>query len=175
VWLQGCSIRCAGCCNPHLLDAAGGEDVEVGALLREVADVRAEIEGVTVLGGEPFDQAEGLVSFVRRVREMDLGVIVFTGFTLEELNGRDDPAVGDVLAATDLLVDGRFDPGRPEGRRMWVGSTNQRFCYLTNRYSSAIEEGPEGLVVDRLEVRITPDGRVDIDGVRSSLDTGPAI
>jgi anaerobic ribonucleoside-triphosphate reductase activating protein len=164
VWLQGCSIRCAGCCNPHLFDPRMGEGVEVSTLLREVAGTRDEIDGVSVLGGEPFDQAEELAPFVRGVRALGLGVIVFTGFTLEELRARDDAAAGDVLAATDVLVDGRYDAVHPETRRMWVGSANQRFHYLTARYTSAIEEGPEGRREERLEVRIEPDGRVQRNG-----------
>jgi anaerobic ribonucleoside-triphosphate reductase activating protein len=164
VWLQGCSIRCTGCCNPHLFDRREGEGVDVSALLREVAGARDEIEGVSVLGGEPFDQAEELAPFVRGVRALRLGIIVFTGFTLEELRERNDPATGDVLAAADLLVDGRYDSSRPETHRMWVGSANQRFRYLTARYTSAIEEGPEGRREQRLEVRIAPDGRVQRNG-----------
>jgi anaerobic ribonucleoside-triphosphate reductase activating protein len=164
LWLQGCSLRCAGCCNPHLFDPQQGEAVEVGVMLGEVASAGRHIEGVTVLGGEPFDQAEALALFVRGVRELDLGVIVFTGFTLEDLVRKDDPAIGDILAATDLLIDGPFDGSRPEIRRMWVGSANQRFHYLTGRYASSIEEGPEGRLVNQIEVRIDVDGHIRLNG-----------
>ncbi|HET8646986.1 MAG TPA: 4Fe-4S cluster-binding domain-containing protein, partial [Vicinamibacteria bacterium] len=55
LWVQGCSIRCPGCCNPHLFPARG-EVVSVDALVAEVKAVRGRIEGLTLLGGEPFDQ-----------------------------------------------------------------------------------------------------------------------
>ena len=164
LWLQGCSIRCAGCCNPHLLDPLGGEELEVAALLLEVRDAAASIEGVSVLGGEPFDQADGLLPFVRGVRELGLGVIVLTGFTREELEAGGDPATREVLAATDLLVDGPFQAECPETRRMWVGSSNQRFHYLSGRYSPAVESGPGGRRVDHVEARIDAAGAVRLNG-----------
>jgi anaerobic ribonucleoside-triphosphate reductase activating protein len=136
----------------------------VSVLLREVADAGVDIEGVSVLGGEPFDQAKGLAPFMRGVQAMGLGVIVFTGFTREELAGSGDAAVAEVLAATDLLVDGRFEAARPEKLRMWVGSTNQRFHYLTPRYTAAIEDGPEGRPADRIEIQIDAEGRVHRNG-----------
>lgn len=164
LWTQGCSLRCRGCCNPHLFDAGAGESVDVRTLLQEVAAVAAHCEGVSVLGGEPFDQARGLAAFLRGVRELGLGVIVFTGFTLEQLRERDEDAVDEVIAATDLLVDGRYDLRQPETRRLWVGSRNQRFHYLTARYTAAIENDPDGRSLQRVEVRIDADGRVERNG-----------
>lgn len=173
VWLQGCSIRCAGCCNPHLFDPAGGEGIEVSSLLREVAEARDAIEGVSVLGGEPFDQAQALSPFVQGVRELGLGVIVFTGFSLEQLRERDDTAVADVLAATDVVVDGRYDAALPETHRMWAGSANQRFHYLTRRYSPAIEAGPGGRAVDSIEISIDPCGSVHLNGWPLGMHASP--
>lgn len=164
LWTQGCSLRCRGCCNPHLFDPAGGESVEVGVLLQEVSATAARIEGVSILGGEPFEQPHGLAPFVQGVRELGLGVIIFTGFTLEQLRERPEQAVAAVLAATDLLVDGRYDSQQPETQRPWVGSLNQRFHYLTTRYSSAIENSPDGRSLQRVELRIDADGRVERNG-----------
>ena len=57
LWVQGCSIRCAGCCNPEMFDERRGRQVERGALVAEITDARRRgVEGVTFLGGEPFDE-----------------------------------------------------------------------------------------------------------------------
>lgn len=158
VWLQGCSIRCAGCCNPHLFDgAAPGWSAE--GLADEVVRTPG-IEGLTVLGGEPFDQAEGLGVFAEAVRRAGLSVIVFSGFTLAELRGRADASR--VLAAVDVLVDGRYDASQPETERLWVGSRNQAFHYLTDRYEPSIERGTGR--VETLSLRIRPDGSVQSHG-----------
>jgi anaerobic ribonucleoside-triphosphate reductase activating protein len=139
VWVQGCAIRCAGCCNPELFDAQGGTGVDPEALADRV--VARGVEGVTVLGGEPFDQADGLAALCRAVQARGRSVLVFTGYTLETLQARSEPAVAAALAAIDTLVDGPFDRQRPERRRRWVGSENQRLWHFTGRYGDADFEG----------------------------------
>ncbi len=113
IWVQGCSLRCAGCCNPLLLDPNGGSLVPIATLLDEVTAHRCAIEGISVLGGEPFDQPEALAAFLQGARALGLGVIVFSGFTLEELRARRDAATDEVLDNTDLLIDGRFVASSP--------------------------------------------------------------
>jgi anaerobic ribonucleoside-triphosphate reductase activating protein len=60
--------------------------------------------------------------------------MVFTGYLLDELRARRDPAVDALLAAVDLLVDGPFDRTRAERTRRWIGSKNQTLHFLTDRY-----------------------------------------
>jgi anaerobic ribonucleoside-triphosphate reductase activating protein len=169
LWLQGCSIRCPGCCNPHLFEAAGGAAVPVRDLLAEVAAARAlsGIEGVTLLGGEPFDQPAALARFAEGVRAMGLSVVAFSGYTLEEVRAREaagQRGFGRLLGALDVLVDGRYEAARPERQRLWAGSTNQRFHYLTGRYSPAIERPGRGQPLRTLELRISPEGRLSANG-----------
>jgi anaerobic ribonucleoside-triphosphate reductase activating protein len=164
LWVQGCSIRCPGCCNPHLFDGAGGQAVGVDTLLAEVGRARPAIEGVTFLGGEPFEQAAGLAVLAAGARDLGLSVMVFSGYTLEELRGRTDPGVEGLLRTTDVLVDGRYDAARPEVLRLWVGSENQLFHYLTGRYSPEIERPAAGAPLREVEVRIQADGRVETNG-----------
>src|SRR5687768_1759776 len=164
LWVQGCSIRCPGCCNPHLFDAALGSDESVEALLAEVAGARPAIEGLTLLGGEPFDQAAAVARLALGTRDLGLSVMTFTGYTIEELRARADAGVETLLRATDVLVDGRYDAARPERRRRWVGSENQRFHYLTDRYSPAIEVPAAGGPLREVEVRIDADGWIHSNG-----------
>jgi anaerobic ribonucleoside-triphosphate reductase activating protein len=164
LWLQGCSIRCLGCCNPHLFDPAAGRSVPVAVLLGELRAWRAEIEGVTVLGGEPFDQPEGLLALAEGARGLGLSSIVFSGYTLDELRARAQPSVQALLGTIDVLVDGRYDASRPERERLWVGSTNQRFHYLSGRYTPAIERPGPGEPSQTVEVRIGADGRLSANG-----------
>jgi anaerobic ribonucleoside-triphosphate reductase activating protein len=164
LWVQGCSIRCPGCCNPNLFEAAEGEAVAVGALLAEIEGARPSIEGLTVLGGEPFDQPAAVASLVEGTRDLGLSVMVFTGYTLEELRARLDAGVSALLDATDVLVDGRYEATRPERRRRWAGSANQRFHYLTDRYSPEIERPASGEPLREVEVQIDADGLVRSNG-----------
>ena len=133
LWLQGCPLRCAGCCNPQMLPLAGGVEMSVEAVLNQIDAV----EGITLLGGEPFAQAGEAARLCDAVRARGLSVMIFTGFTLEELRARHDDATERMLSACDLLVDGPYDHQRPDGRRRWIGSTNQRMHFLSNRYDPA--------------------------------------
>lgn len=165
VWVHGCSIRCPGCFNAHLWpERPAGHST--ARLADEILSVPG-IEGVTFLGGEPFEQAAGLADLADRVRPHGLSVMTFTGHRLEELRARGDAAVDALLDGTDLLVDGPYDRDRPDLVRPWVGSTNQRFHFLTERYrhlDAWISGGANG---DKLEVRIGVDGRVFVNGMAS--------
>jgi anaerobic ribonucleoside-triphosphate reductase activating protein len=164
LWAQGCSIRCAGCCNPHLFEDAGGVEVDVADLLRRLGAAREGLDGVTLLGGEPFDQAEPLAVFARGARDLGLGVMTFTGHLVEDLRRSAEPGVAALLEATDLLVDGPYDARKPERERRWVGSSNQRFHFLTSRHVPGIERIAPGEVERTVEVRIRADGFTEVNG-----------
>lgn len=150
VWVQGCRLRCAGCCNPDMLPFEGGTVTRVDVLAARVFQT-AGIEGVTMLGGEPFDQASAVARLARRVRNAGLSVMVFSGYRLEELEARGCEATNALLDATDLLVDGPFIAALPETRRRWIGSSNQRMHFLTGRYSPSDERF---VAPNELEIRV---------------------
>jgi anaerobic ribonucleoside-triphosphate reductase activating protein len=164
LWVQGCSIRCPGCCNPHFFDPSGGSEISVDQVIEHLERVASEIEGVTFLGGEPFEQDDVLAVIARAARASGLSVMTFTGRLLEEVVG------SPLTRETDLLVDGPFVASLPETERLWVGSTNQRFHFLTGRYTAGIERGTKRTV----ELRVTGNtlsvnGWPDLIALRSVL------
>ncbi len=133
VWFQGCPLRCPGCCNPEFLPFKGGESKTLAEITEELIRAKAEsgIEGITLLGGEPFAHVEAAIGLARTARELGLSVMIFSGYTLEQL--RDENQI-QLLALTDILVDGPYVREQPDAQRRWVGSTNQRVHFLTDRY-----------------------------------------
>jgi anaerobic ribonucleoside-triphosphate reductase activating protein len=155
LWVQGCSIRCAQCCNPEMFDERRGEPVAPGELAARITAARARgVEGVTFLGGEPFEQAAGLAELARHARSLAMTVMVFSGYTLAELRARAGAA--ELLALTDLLVDGPYDRAQPEPRppigRRWIGSANQVMHYLTAAYSP---DDPQMREPNTIEIRVS--------------------
>ncbi len=144
LWVQGCAIRCPGCCNPELFEPRGGTALDARVVIDDLTRVAGEVEGVTFLGGEPFAQDVALAEVARAARALGLSVMTFTGHTRAEVTQ------SPLFAATDLLVDGRYDATQPETERRWVGSRNQRFHFLTERYAPGIERGTERTVEVRL-------------------------
>src|SRR5438552_5104808 len=132
LWFQGCPLRWPGCCNPEVLPFTGGAPRPVADILAEVEQTARElnIEGITLLGGEPLAHAAGAAALARGTRALGLSVMVFTGYTLDEARALPDVAVAELLANTDILVDGPYVRELPENARRWVGSTNQRVHFL---------------------------------------------
>lgn len=163
IWVQGCTIRCAGCFNPHLFGVRGGVPTPPAELVDRV--LATGTTGVTLLGGEPFEQAAGLAAVAAGVRQAGRSVMTFSGYEYAHLrslaaDGRDDVAA--LLDATDLLVAGPFRQDVLDHERPWVGSTNQQFIRLSDR----IEDAPIDVAVtpDRLEVTVTAAGAVSVNG-----------
>lgn len=164
VWVQGCSLHCPGCCNPHMFDPTGGHLPGTGDLLSRVDAVRDRIEGVTLLGGEPFEQAAALVPFAREVRRRGLTVVAFSGHLLEDLRTDRPPGSAALLAEVDLLVDGPYVAALPERERRWAGSANQRFHFLSGRISPGVEWIGPGDPERTIELRIGADGTMERSG-----------
>ena len=161
IWLQGCSIGCHGCINPHLWSFQGGQEVNIEDLADEILGL--DVEGITLLGGEPFDQAAECYELSRRVRDGGKGVVTFSGYTYEKLLKEERSDWASLLSVTDLLVDGPYESELPEEDRAWVGSTNQRFLNLTNRY---VDIDPK-VVNNRIEIRVLPSGVMEVCGFAS--------
>lgn len=165
VWVQGCPIRCDGCFNPETWPDEGGTEMTVDDLFDRVSREK-NIEGITLLGGEPFAQAGPLSELAERLREKGLSVVTFTGHTIERLRAAGDAVWDRLLAATDLLIDGPFVQAQADQSRPWVGSSNKRFIFLTSRYrhlEAVLNEIPNGL-----ELRISPEGAVTINGMETA-------
>lgn len=167
IWVQGCSLKCKGCFNPHFWSQHGGSNRDVDSLLQDAVAARIkfpEIEGVTFLGGEPFEQANSLAELAQKLRKLDFSIMVFSGYTLAELK---DPRSSEYAArykfmrSIDLLVDGRYQQDNIDTDRPWVGSKNQEFHFLTERYS---EETLFRSAKDGLEIKVLESGEVQING-----------
>lgn len=139
-----------------------GRTVDVNELASRILETGG-IEGVTFLGGEPFEQAQGLAELGAQVRAADLSVLTFTGYEYDLLvnSSRDDWE--QLLAATDLLIDGPYDRTQLDHERPWVGSKNQSFRFLSPKYLHILPQ--LGSIPDRLEVRIASDGEIFLNGM----------
>jgi anaerobic ribonucleoside-triphosphate reductase activating protein len=127
VQLQGCPIRCPGCYVPETHDPAAGVALGVADVAAALLDLAGEPrDGITVLGGEPFSQPQGLAALLRELKRRGIHTVVYTGYTLELLARREDPDVREALRLTDLLIDGPFVRSLAASAGRWRGSRNQR-------------------------------------------------
>ena len=131
VFTQGCPHNCPGCHNPHTHDPEDGEWADTEDLF---ARFRAKpfLTGLTISGGEPVLQAEATAELARAVKELGKTVLLYSGYTLEELwkLSREDEAVARLLAHTDILIDGPFVEAERDLDLAFRGSANQRIIDL---------------------------------------------
>ncbi|MSU77925.1 MAG: radical SAM protein [Gemmataceae bacterium] len=160
LWFQGCPLRCPSCCNPEMLPFAGGTPmtlVAVAELLR-AAHVEHRLEGMTLLGGEPFAHVEAAIALVDEAHRLNLSVMLFSGYTLENLHA--DPGAQPLLDRIDILVDGPYLRDQPEKKLRWIGSANQRVHFLSDRCSA---DDPRWRLPNTVEIRLR-DGVVTVNG-----------
>ncbi|MCL2744467.1 MAG: radical SAM protein [Planctomycetaceae bacterium] len=163
LWVQGCPLHCKGCAVPHTWDFNGGTLYEVEALVDEILNSQVKLDGITFLGGEPFEQAEAVAELAEKLREKGLSVIVFTGYEKSVLDSANRPDWQRLIAAADLLKTGRFIEELGTAERPWVGSSNQEFHFLTEtalRWKEHFEE-----YYNKIELRISPDGTLSLNGL----------
>ncbi|MCL6580107.1 MAG: radical SAM protein [Firmicutes bacterium] len=166
LWVRGCRLGCPGCMSRELAIPGRGPRVPVHEVASRLAPLAGRVDGVTITGGEPFDQPAPLAALVRKLKTLGLGdVLVYSGYTLEEI-GRQGPAAAELLSLVDILIDGRFREEEPT-RKLWRGSANQKLHLLSDlartRYGHLAESEYRGR--RPLEVGIDTAGRLFIVGI----------
>ncbi len=135
LFVSGCTNHCEGCFQPQTWDFDYGEEFTeeteeyILSLLRP-----SYIDGLTLLGGEPFEPSnqQVLLPFLRQVKERypDKTIWAYTGFTLEALRTEGThchcDATEEMLSYLDVLVDGKFEQSKKDITLRFRGSTNQR-------------------------------------------------
>lgn len=162
LWVQGCSIGCPGCFNAATWDPRAGFSMRVSEVERRVAQ-SPEIEGITFVGGEPFQQAGALAELGRRCQRRGLSVVTFSGYRHSTLARSERADWKALLDVTDLLLAGPYVAAQRDFSRPWVGSRNQEFVFLSNRYRHLADR--LGQISNRLEVSVDESGGVLLNGL----------
>lgn len=160
VWTQGCDIKCHGCFNSEMWDISGGEAINVNELFKLIKTEK-EIEGVTFLGGEPFKQSKPLARLAHKIKKAGLSLVVFTGYLYENL--KEDKSAQSLLKYVDILIDGPFVLDLKDYLRAYVGSSNQRYVFLTSRYKHLKDTIHS--FKNHIEVRFKDDGCIIFSGM----------
>ena len=148
VWTVGCSKRCEGCANPELWNADPGKSMDDARLADALVGMarHSGIRRITFTGGDPFEQAESLARVLSAIRPHFDDILVYTGFTLDELRAEASrkPAVDAALEHIDVLVDGPYVEALNDGVCAMRGSSNQRVRVfnvgLRDDYDAALKQ-----------------------------------
>lgn len=155
VWAQGCSLNCPGCFNPHTHPHERRHLYYPQALGRHLASIPGT-DGITISGGEPFEQAKACAILAETVRATGRSVVVFTGYSALRLRFSPQPEVQRLFMAIDLLIAGPYVESQKTDGTFWRASRNQTVHVLTDRLAHFMI--PYALSNPTVEVKV--DGRV---------------
>lgn len=136
IWLNGCNRRCVGCISPELQIYDNSKEVTISETMHIIQSIGAPIDGFTISGGEPFYNPEALNTLVQSLADICDDILIFTGYTIEELRLQNNKAINSVLDTCAALIDGPFIQELNDSRGL-RGSVNQR-CWIFkyhDRYS----------------------------------------
>lgn len=129
IFLSGCTHKCKGCFNEPLWDFSYGEkldDDKQNEIINDLNDKDIKISGLSILGGEPFDNADDLTEFVQKIRLncKNSDIWIWSGYTFEQI--LKDEKRRNLLKLCDVLVDGKFEESQKDMKLKFRGSRNQR-------------------------------------------------
>jgi len=169
LWLQGCTIRCKGCVSQDTWPADPARAMPVKALVDWCKRVAKDgLDGVTISGGEPFDQPKALAALLtqldawRTADGLDFDILCYSGYPLKTLEKKH----AKLLARLDALIPEPYADGRPLGA-LWRGSDNQTLVPLsargTARYADSVA-APQASEDKRMQVSVE-DGKLWMIGI----------
>jgi len=127
LWVQGCSIHCPGCTNVATWDPAGGQEVLIDDLIKQIKDLPPPLHGITITGGEPLDQFDSVYELCMKLFGFT-SIFLTTGYTLKQILEKKYTKIADVL---DILCVGPFDRDLI-CKNQWKGSSNQEVIFLSD-------------------------------------------
>ncbi len=139
LFVSGCTNHCEGCFQPETWDFNYGKkfDEQTEEYILKLLEP-SYINGLTLLGGEPFEPSNQavLLPFLKRVRKAypDKTIWAFSGFTYDMLKTDGSHPrceyTDEMLSLCDVLVDGKFEIDKKDISLRFRGSSNQRIIDL---------------------------------------------
>lgn len=147
IFTQGCKHHCKNCHNPQTWDMCGGTQMSIDGLVDTIEEAFKEnilMDGVTLTGGDPLYQPDVTFSLCKKLKDLDINIWLYTGFTYEEITK--DEKLMSIMKYIDVLVDGPFIESLKSLELEYRGSSNQRILDM----KKTLESGkPEQLNLER--------------------------
>jgi len=162
IWFQGCSLHCSGCISADTWTTNQGKTT-VQDVLAHLAPWLPCAEGITISGGEPFEQPGALVSLLHALRaQTPIDILAYSGHPAELIA----PTLVQSSGLIDALISDPFEINTPHSRPL-RGSDNQRLHLLTALGQERFQQYERPLVdTDKsLDVMFDQDGSVWLAGI----------
>ncbi|MBQ3005211.1 MAG: radical SAM protein [Clostridia bacterium] len=148
LWTKGCSRHCKNCANPELWDSKNAKEYSPENIFNIIKNIdeKTPIDGVTISGGEPFEQIDDLLILLEMLKTITDDIIVFTGYTFEELKRNfSSEEVEEIQELISVLIDGEYKHELNDNESSLRGSTNQNIIFFDEskkeKYSEYLKRG----------------------------------
>lgn len=142
IWTQGCNKRCKGCISPELQPFSGNE-VDEESLANIIIQIarKGNCNGITISGGDPFEQPHSLLKLLRLLRNEFNDILVYTGFELTDiLNGLAGDEAKSCIEYLDVLIDGKYIDELNFRDCVLRGSSNQKIHFINKELAIVYDE-----------------------------------
>lgn len=133
IWFTGCKHMCKGCSNPELwsIKKSNSATIEqVEKLIRSIA-FEHKIDGFTITGGDPMEQAAEIADLLEKVKDISEDILLYTGYEIAELTS---DAHKKLLKNAAVLIDGRYEEDLNDNSFL-RGSSNQIIYILKEQFN----------------------------------------
>lgn len=161
IFVQGCLKHCPKCNSPQTWSLNGANEYDVKKLGYSI--LKNNIEGVTFSGGEPLLQSKALYELALILRKYNLSIVTFTGYSYDLIKKVNDSNWNNLLNVTDILVSGEFIYEKRCIDKLWVGSSNQKIHFLSDRYNEF--EKNIHTKKNKIEIRLNKNGSITVNGM----------
>lgn len=142
IWTVGCSKHCKNCANPELWCFDKNKDIPVDDLceLIKQSTQGKKLDGVTITGGDPFEQSQELLNLLKCIKGLTDDIIVYTGYTYDEIEkicSRDE--LNEIKETVTLLIDGQYIEELNDNQCILRGSTNQNLIFFNEKHKETYD------------------------------------
>ncbi len=163
IWTCGCEHHCVGCSNPELWQCKSQYEISVDSLceLLRTQLHGKQVDGFVITGGDPFFQANDLAKLLPHLKRYSNDLLVYTGYTLEELRGFNNPSIAACLNEISVLIDGRYIQDLNDGSIL-RGSSNQRIFFFDDSIRPKYENYFSEIGKNRIQNFTCSDGVISV-------------
>lgn len=142
IWVSGCRRQCYKCANPELWEQKPNQRIDTKVFAKMLAELfkKREVDGLTISGGEPMNQAEAILDIMNSLDEQGVfceDILIFTGYKISEIELDKDKRA--LMNKAAVIIDGEYVDSQNDGISALKGSLNQNINYIKTSYKSIYE------------------------------------
>jgi len=130
IWFQGCTIHCKGCMSKYTWDFDPKYSISYDEIFKSLNKYKKYNPfGITISGGEPFDQSQGLFEVLKICHTLNyMEIMLYSGYKFDYLSKN----YSHILNMVDILISGPFIESLPTNK-IWRGSANQEIHLISKK------------------------------------------